>query len=355
MPPPPPTPPAVSVNPRVEGDGVMSTYRSPSNIKAKTIPQLTMDELQTGRAIKKLSLPPAPPTAVVDSTPAGGDETISTYRSPGNIEAKTTPQSTKDELPARRTVKTLPPPESPTRPAAAVHPTPAEGDEAVSTYRYQRNIEETTMTQLTEDVLPIRRAIKTPSPSKSPARPAVAVHPTPAREGDEFMSTHHYQSNIEEKEMSQSTEYESPIGDTVKMLSPPPSPAPPTAVVTPTLAKADKVMSTYSDRYLSSIEAETMPQLTQNEPPTGHVKTPSPPPAPPTKATTPEPQILPALSRIPYLPFQTLTDAELDMTVEEWIRYQMEIEYDKLKRDGERELTRFKARAEEARKIIESL
>lgn len=95
------------------------------------------------------------------------------------------------------------------------------------------------------------------------------------------------------------------------------------------------------------------PQLTGRA-----VKTPSPPPAPPAaavKATTPEAQILPALSRIPYLPLQTLTDAELEMTVEEWIRYQMEIEYDKLKRDGERELARFKARAEEARKIIEGL
>ena len=36
------------------------------------------------------------------------------------------------------------------------------------------------------------------------------------------------------------------------------------------------------------------------------------------KATTPGPQILPALSWIPYLPLQTLTDAELEMTVEVW-------------------------------------
>ena len=74
-----------------------------------------------------------------------------------------------------------------------------------------------------------------------------------------------------------------------------------------------------------------------------------------TNATTTEPQTFPALSRIPFMPLQTLNDAELDMTVEEWIRYQMEIEYDKLKRDGERELARFKARAEEARRIIECL
>ncbi|KIL69179.1 hypothetical protein M378DRAFT_769312 [Amanita muscaria Koide BX008] len=73
------------------------------------------------------------------------------------------------------------------------------------------------------------------------------------------------------------------------------------------------------------------------------------------KLKTPEPQILPPLSRIPFMPLQTLTDAELHMTVEEWIRYQMEVEFDKLKRDGEKEMARFKARAEEVRKMIESL
>jgi len=43
------------------------------------------------------------------------------------------------------------------------------------------------------------------------------------------------------------------------------------------------------------------------------------------------------------------------MTVEEWIRYQIEVEYDKFKRDGERELARFRKRAEEVRKVIEGL
>ncbi|KAF8638443.1 hypothetical protein AX17_002200 [Amanita inopinata Kibby_2008] len=84
------------------------------------------------------------------------------------------------------------------------------------------------------------------------------------------------------------------------------------------------------------------------------------PPSPTNAALVPEPPssestALPALSRIPFTPLQTLTDAELDMTVEDWIRYQMEVEYDKLKRDGERELGRFKVRAEEVRKMIESL
>ena len=43
------------------------------------------------------------------------------------------------------------------------------------------------------------------------------------------------------------------------------------------------------------------------------------------------------------------------MTVEEWIRYQMDVEYDKFRRDGERELQRFRNQAEEVRKGIEGL
>lgn len=65
--------------------------------------------------------------------------------------------------------------------------------------------------------------------------------------------------------------------------------------------------------------------------------------------------VFPPLSKLPFTPIQNLSEAELDMTVEEWIRYQMEVEYDKFRRDGERELGRFKQRAEEVRRIIEGL
>ena len=63
----------------------------------------------------------------------------------------------------------------------------------------------------------------------------------------------------------------------------------------------------------------------------------------------------PALSKLPFTPLENLTDAELDMTVEEWIRYQMGVEFDKFRRDGERELQRWMGRAREARAIIEAL
>jgi hypothetical protein len=67
------------------------------------------------------------------------------------------------------------------------------------------------------------------------------------------------------------------------------------------------------------------------------------------------PPFFPPLSKLPFVPLQELTEAELDMTVEEWIRYQTEVEFDKFRRDGERELQRFRKRAEEARKVIEGL
>jgi len=67
------------------------------------------------------------------------------------------------------------------------------------------------------------------------------------------------------------------------------------------------------------------------------------------------PPDIPPLSRLPFTPLQSLTEAELDMTVEEWIRYQMEVEFDKFRRDGERELQRFRKKAEEVRQVIEGL
>lgn len=78
-------------------------------------------------------------------------------------------------------------------------------------------------------------------------------------------------------------------------------------------------------------------------------------PAPPTEKDAAEPLFVPALSKLPFIPITTLSEAELDMTVEDWIRYQMDAEFDKLRRDGERELERFRKKAEDTRKIIESL
>ncbi|GLB41611.1 putative baculoviral inhibition of apoptosis protein repeat [Lyophyllum shimeji] len=117
------------------------------------------------------------------------------------------------------------------------------------------------------------------------------------------------------------------------------------------------------DVEMASAEPEARAQEAADERVTLHDEpAPSTPPRPapaPTLNGNPEPAHptlpMPPLSKLPFTPLQNLTEAELDMTVEEWIRYQMEVEYDKFRRDGERELGRFKKRAEEVRAIIERL
>ncbi|KAG6909366.1 hypothetical protein DXG01_000805 [Tephrocybe rancida] len=118
--------------------------------------------------------------------------------------------------------------------------------------------------------------------------------------------------------------------------------------------EAEPLVETQVETQVDSVEEVPVPQT----PPRHTVPTPAPPPQPLSMAIVapaPEPIPMPALSKLPFTPLQNLTDAELDMTVEEWIRYQMEVEYDKFRRDGERELGRFKKRAEEVKGIIERL
>jgi hypothetical protein len=64
---------------------------------------------------------------------------------------------------------------------------------------------------------------------------------------------------------------------------------------------------------------------------------------------------MPPLATDPFVDIYSLSEAEQDMTVEEWIRYQMAIEYERFKQDGERQLGMFELRAEEARRAIETL
>ncbi|ESK84812.1 chromosome segregation protein [Moniliophthora roreri MCA 2997] len=66
-------------------------------------------------------------------------------------------------------------------------------------------------------------------------------------------------------------------------------------------------------------------------------------------------QFIPPLSKEPFVNIEILSDEELNMTVEEWIRYQMGLEYEKFKKDGENELDAFQRKAEEVRRAIEAL
>ena len=72
-----------------------------------------------------------------------------------------------------------------------------------------------------------------------------------------------------------------------------------------------------------------------------------------TKTTFPSvakpPQLLPEES------IATLTDAERAMTVEEWIRHEMDRQYKRLQSDGRQKIDAFKARAVEVARTIEQL
>ena len=114
---------------------------------------------------------------------------------------------------------------------------------------------------------------------------------------------------------------------------------------------------------VGDIAPETRPEMNNHVDTTPSTPQRSLPQTPPKKVIISAPKVvssttvelIPALSKLPSIPLHTLTEAELDMTVEEWIRYQMDVEYDKFRRDGERELQRFRNQAEEVRKTIEGL
>ncbi|KAF8887324.1 hypothetical protein BD779DRAFT_1672781 [Infundibulicybe gibba] len=110
----------------------------------------------------------------------------------------------------------------------------------------------------------------------------------------------------------------------------------------------DVQMGDTSPRDVETAKGENPPPPTcpVTPPPNNHI--------PPTSVQPPHPPpvTFPPLSKLPFTPIADLTDAEMDMTVEEWVRYQMDVEYDKFKRDGEREVGRFKKRAEEVRRLI---
>jgi hypothetical protein len=63
----------------------------------------------------------------------------------------------------------------------------------------------------------------------------------------------------------------------------------------------------------------------------------------------------PPLAVLPIERIQGMTEVELSMTVEEWIRHEMQVQYDTFKADGERKIHAFQERAKSTRKAIESM
>jgi hypothetical protein len=80
-----------------------------------------------------------------------------------------------------------------------------------------------------------------------------------------------------------------------------------------------------------------------------------PPNEDPVTGTDPQAGFLPPLATQPLAKLNTTTDEMLDMTVEEWIRYETKVQYEQFKSDGQKVLEAFYERAAEMRKMIEAL
>ncbi|KAF7972805.1 hypothetical protein HWV62_16990 [Athelia sp. TMB] len=73
-------------------------------------------------------------------------------------------------------------------------------------------------------------------------------------------------------------------------------------------------------------------------------------------STSPQPQaFLPPLAILPVSHILAFTEPEQDMTVEEWIRHEIALQYTQLKGDGERRIEAFRLRADAMRKRIDAL
>jgi len=147
-----------------------------------------------------------------------------------------------------------------------------------------------------------------------------------------------------------------------------PSPAtPPRKVKAPTVLSGHNLVADMDGgEYLPSARPPRSPQC--SEPPTLHREESSatPPPASSsllsvssTTSTTKVESHTDAETLVEPFPSRTngvqLADEERMMTVEQWFRQEMEVQYERLKRDGEMKIRLFKERAEEVRRQIEAL
>ncbi|KAF7309496.1 hypothetical protein MIND_00320400 [Mycena indigotica] len=104
-----------------------------------------------------------------------------------------------------------------------------------------------------------------------------------------------------------------------------------------------------------SMNAESSPQSPPVTPPRQHPQQQEATPMRPMPEIEEAALFIPPLATDPFVNLDSLTEAELDMTVEDWVRYQMGLERERFKKDGERMLLLFEQRAEEVRRAIASL
>lgn len=150
---------------------------------------------------------------------------------------------------------------------------------------------------------------------------------------------------------------------------------PPKVALTLTSPPASPTRSPLKASFLLPAEHEPTPPPappasipTPSTPPPTDADTGTPPPASPSAAaneketttntntnTNPLALFIPPLASAPLALAQALTDAERAMTVEQWIRHEMDVQYAALQHDGEARIAAFRAAAEEVRRQIEAL
>ena len=326
-----------------EENGVPKLTRTRSKIKViesepEQEPAITVKSRSTSKSKSK-----APPEPFEESGPEAA--TIASKKA--SAESKYQSQTPADLFSDSANIDDyIPPPSSP--PAAARDPSPnltlsstakpisQHGDPTV---KHEMKVVEISSDEEPEETLPEKDGkVKPVSQSGKENTGSTMAQLTPQPQREDELGIVFPQSRKSSKK-TLTVEVVQPVKPSVPMVSP--------------IGDADVMMGDIKPETNNHVyPALSTPQrpLTQPAP-----KELTPPQKTVSISTVVEPPLVPSLSKLPFIPFHTLSEAELDMTVEEWIRYQMDVEYDKFRRDGERELQRFRNQAEEVRKVIEGL
>ena len=135
---------------------------------------------------------------------------------------------------------------------------------------------------------------------------------------------------------------------------------PPEAALVASEVETDVIASEFNDADLDLIDTPHPPPrpgipydndapMVVDETSQVYGRSPSHPPSPPPPCQSEQPATLPALR------LEMLTPEDRCLTVEQWIRREIEISYDQLRQDGRRQISLFEGRAREVRQIIEAL
>ena len=110
---------------------------------------------------------------------------------------------------------------------------------------------------------------------------------------------------------------------------------------TPPLSPVDERPSTPPGQVIASLKAQPDTKVEEKEKGNDEEREESP--------------FTPFLANMPMAKLSSLTEEESLMTIEQWIRREIDLQYQALKADGERTIAEFMEKAERTRKTLEAL